>query len=162
MHQEQIDNVRHVLLYLIPAKILMGVLPSNAMLERFDMRWFVDISNAIRTGDLHLFDDAVEKYEEFFIRKALWLAVEKMRPLVYRSLIRKVALSMSSTKEMQIKVPLDFIRIALLMCKKEMQMDEIECIVAKLILNDYIKGHISHKVGYLVLSKKNPFPQLQV
>lgn len=162
MHREQYENMRRVLLYLIPAKILMGVLPSNNMLQKFNMRWFMDISNAIRTGNLRLFDDAVEKYEEFFIKGALWLAVEKMRPLVYRSLVRKVGLSLSTTKEIQNKIALDKIRIGLHMCQKEMEMDEIECIVANLIYNDYIKGYISHKVGYLVLSKKNPFPQLQV
>lgn len=162
MHQDQFENLRHVLLYLIPAQILTGLLPSEKMLRKYNMHWYMKISEAIRTGNLRLFDDAVEQYEEFFITRALWLAVEKMRPLVYRSLIRRVGNSISDGTEIQNKIPLDKIRIALLMCQKEMDLDEIECVVANLIYCNYIKGYISHKVGYLVLSKKDPFPQLQV
>lgn len=162
MHQDQFDNLRHALLYLIPAQILAGFLPSERMLNKYNMHWYMKIAAAIRTGELQLFDDAVEQYEEFFINRALWLAIEKMRPLVYRSLIRRVGWAISDTNEIQNKIPLDKVRIALLLCQKEMDMDEIECVVANLIYCNYIKGYISHKVGYLVLSKKDPFPQLQV
>lgn len=151
------DHRRHVLLYLIPAKILIGSLPSQTMLMRFNMHWFMDMVKAIKTGNLQIFDDAVENNEEFFIRKGLYLAVEKMRPLVYRSLCRRVAKIIDNNK-----IALDKIRVSLLLCGKEMQIDEVECIIANLIYKGYIKGYISHKVGYLVLSKKNPFPQLQV
>lgn len=148
-------NRRHILLYLIPAKILTGSLPTEAMLKRYNMIWFQGIAAAIKSGNLYLFNQAVDQHVEFFIRKALYLAVEKMRPLVYRSLCNKVATIMESNK-----IPLEHIRLALKLCKVEMHRDEIECILANLIFNNYIKGYVSHKVGYLVLSKKNPFPQL--
>lgn len=151
------DHKRHVLLYLIPTKILAGSLPSEMILIKFNMYWFGDMVKAIKTGNLEIFDDAVEKYEEFFIRKGLYLAVEKMRPLVYRSLCRRVAKMVGNNK-----VALDKIRVSLQLCGKEMETDEVECIIANLIYKGYIKGYISHKVGYLVLSKKNPFPQILV
>lgn len=146
-------NKRQILLYLIPAKILSGSLPSNDMLEYYDMQWFKGIAAAIRTGNLRLFDEAMETHEEFFIRKALYLAIEKMRPLVYRSLCKRICSILGSTK-----IPLDKICIGLSACDVEMERDEVECILANLIYNNYIKGYISHKVGYIVFSKKNPFP----
>lgn len=148
------NNRRHVLLYLIPAKMLLGSLPSRGMVEKYEMRWFGDIADAIRTGNLRLFDDAVECHEEFFIRKALYLAIEKMRPLVYRSLCKRVARMLDTNK-----IRMEQIRSSLKACNVDMDIDEVECILANLIYNGYVKGYLSHKVGFLVLSKKNPFPR---
>lgn len=155
---------RRVLLYLIPAKILTGSTPSRKMLIKFNMHWFLQIVKAIKTGNLFVFDQAMEEHEEFFIRKALYLAIEKMRPLVYRSLCRiifEIGKDYGPAGSGH-KVALDKFQKALALCGTEMQRDEIECILANLIFNNYIKGYISHKVGYLVLSKKDPFPTLQV
>ncbi|KAI0561088.1 Proteasome component PCI [Gracilaria domingensis] len=148
-------NRRQILLYLIPSKILTGVLPSDRMLTTHNMMWFVDIVKAIKSGNVGLFNEAVEHYEEFFIRKALYFAVENMRPLVFRSLVRRV-----QTMWMNNKIPLRCIGASLKVCSVDMEGDEVECVLANLIFNGYIKGYISHKVGYLVLSKKNPFPSI--
>jgi nuclear mRNA export protein PCID2/THP1 len=40
----------------------------------------------------------------------------------------------------------------------EIDLDEIECILANLIYRGYIRGYISHTRRTLVLSKSNPFP----
>ncbi|CAN8065018.1 unnamed protein product [Agarophyton chilense] len=148
-------NRRHILLYLIPSKILTGSLPSAKMLAAENMSWFVDVVTAIKSGNVGLFNDAVERHEEFFIRKALYFAIENMRPLVFRSLVRRV-----QTIWMNNKIPLRCISSSLKVCSVDMGGDEVECILANLIYNGYIKGYISHKVGYLVLSKKNPFPRV--
>eukprot|EP00178_Gracilaria_changii_P016558 TRINITY_DN47766_c0_g1_i1.p2 TRINITY_DN47766_c0_g1~~TRINITY_DN47766_c0_g1_i1.p2 ORF type:complete len:410 (+),score=73.73 TRINITY_DN47766_c0_g1_i1:458-1687(+) len=148
-------NRRQVLLYLIPAKILTGSLPSHRMLSVQNMIWFMDIVKAIKSGNVGLFNSAVEQHEEFFIRKALYFAVENMKPLVYRSLVRRV-----QTMWMNNKIPLRCIICSLKVCSIDMDGDEVECILANLIFNGYIKGYISHKVEYLVLSKKNPFPRV--
>jgi nuclear mRNA export protein PCID2/THP1 len=42
----------------------------------------------------------------------------------------------------------------------EVDMDEVECIVANLIFRKYVKGYISHKSRVAVLSKVDPFPPL--
>jgi len=43
----------------------------------------------------------------------------------------------------------------------EMDVDEIECVLANLIYNGYIKGYIAHQHGKLVVSKGNAFPSLR-
>lgn len=147
-------NKRQILLYLIPSRILTGSLPSQTTLNTFEMLWFKDIVRAIKSGNLGLFNEAVAEHEEFFISKALHLAVEKMRPLVLRSLCKRIESIWVSNK-----IPLRCISSGLQVCSVEMETDEVECMLANLIFNGYIKGYISHKVGYLVLSKKNPFPR---
>lgn len=154
-------NKRLVLLYLIPAKILRGSLPSRAMLSRYNMYWFVDIAAAIKSGNLSLFTRAVNQHESFFIRKGLYLAIEKMRSLVYRSLCRKLYQARVALKQKDPhKVKLKDYQLSLHLCGTPASENEVECILANLIFNGYVKGYLSHKVGFLVLSTKDPFPQL--
>ena len=40
----------------------------------------------------------------------------------------------------------------------EVDMDEVECILANLIYSGKVKGYISHQKSILVLSKQDPFP----
>jgi len=40
-------------------------------------------------------------------------------------------------------------------------LEEVECILANLIANGYIKGYIAHKAKAIVISKKNPLPIAQ-
>lgn len=42
----------------------------------------------------------------------------------------------------------------------EVDLDEVETIVANLIFRGYVKGYISHSKKVLVLSKAAPFPLL--
>jgi nuclear mRNA export protein PCID2/THP1 len=154
-------NKRLVLLYLIPARILRGTLPSRRLLKGYNMFWYEDISRALRTGNLRLFDEAVERHEQFFIRKGLYLAIEKMRSLVYRSLCSKLYNArVAMAKVDPHKVKLEDVQLSLRVCGVEMSKDEVECILANLIYNGIIKGYLSHTVGYLVLSTKNAFPPL--
>lgn len=147
------DHRRRILLFLIPAKILTGKLPSMRTIEKYDMKWYRDIVPAIRSGNLGSFNRAVSLYEEFFIRSALFLAIEKMRSLVYCALVRQVS------KVLGQKIQLDHIMHSVHLSSTDVSRDEVECILANLIHQNYIKGYISHKVGFLVLSKKNAFPK---
>lgn len=146
---------RRIMLYLIPAKILTGSLPTDATVRHFGMKWYADIVTAVRTGNVESFNMGVEAHEDFFIRTALYLTIEKMRALVHRQLVRQASALLDSNK-----VALTDIQVCLSVCKTEMDRNEIECILTNLIYNNFIKGYVSHKVGYLVLSKKNPFPKL--
>ncbi len=40
----------------------------------------------------------------------------------------------------------------------DMEMDEIECILANLIFQSKIKGYLSHEKRTLIVSKADPFP----
>lgn len=153
---KSMENRRRILLYLIPAQILTGRLPSRRTLDCFNMIWYQDIVEAIRTGNIGQFDAALTRYGEFFIQSALYLAVERMKPFVYRALVRKVA-----TITDQNKIALVDIVKAWKVCGIEADLDSVECVLASLICKGYLKGYISHKIGYLVLSKKSPFPPVQ-
>ena len=42
----------------------------------------------------------------------------------------------------------------------EMDMDEVECVMANLIFRNFVKGYIAHKSLVVVISKLSPFPPL--
>jgi nuclear mRNA export protein PCID2/THP1 len=42
---------------------------------------------------------------------------------------------------------------------EEVDLDEIECIVANLIYQNKVKGYITHQKRTLILSKSDPFPK---
>ena len=42
----------------------------------------------------------------------------------------------------------------------DMDMDEVECLVANLIFRGYVKGYLSHRHHVAVLSKNDAFPAL--
>lgn len=153
---ESMENRRRILLYLIPAQILTGRLPSQKSLDHFNMSWYQDIVEAIRSGNIGQFDAALVRHGEFFIQSALYLAVERMKPFVHRALVRKVA-----TITDQNKIALEDIIKAWGVCGIDGDLDAVECVLASLIHKGYLRGYISHKIGYLVLSKKSPFPQVQ-
>ena len=44
--------------------------------------------------------------------------------------------------------------------EEEVDLDEVECIVANLIFQHQIKGYISHSLHTLVVSKAEAFPSL--
>ena len=45
---------------------------------------------------------------------------------------------------------------------EDVELDEIECILANLIFQGKIKGYISHGKRHLILSKISPFPTAAV
>jgi hypothetical protein len=59
------------------------------------------------------------------------------------------------------KIPLKLFVDVCLWLGIEMDMDQMECILVNLIYKRYIKGYLSHSVGFIVLSDKNPFPSFK-
>jgi hypothetical protein len=56
------------------------------------------------------------------------------------------------------RINLEAFQVAFKALDMELELDEIECILASLIYQGHILGYISHQKGFLVLSKENAFP----
>ena len=90
-HKESHINQKQVLLYLIPVKMLRGTLPSEDFLANHDLtNIFGGIVRAIKTGDLKLFDDTMNKNHLIFVKNRTLITIEKLRTIVERTLFRKV------------------------------------------------------------------------
>ena len=156
-----IRNKRLVLQYLVPVKLILGVLPKVFLLEKYGLREYRAVVEAVQSGNVRQLNDALEKSQGEFIRQGTYLILEKLRAVVHRTLFKKVHLIQTEKQPQKAnQVPLSLLRTALAWCGSDMDIDEVECVVANLIYRRFIKGYISHKSRVVVLSKTDAFPVL--
>lgn len=121
------------------------------MLTVNNLREFRPIVHAIRTGNLGLMEDALAKYEFFFVRTGIYLLgmfcvyndffilfdfmafkislVEKLKLIVIRQLFKNVQ-KMAGNHQLQLQLFLDALHFAGM---TDCDMEELECIMAGLI-----------------------------
>uniref|UniRef100_A0A8C8GFG5 PCI domain-containing protein 2 n=1 Tax=Oncorhynchus tshawytscha TaxID=74940 RepID=A0A8C8GFG5_ONCTS len=155
-HRSSQRNKRMILIYLLPVKMLLGHMPNHQLLRKYDLMQFADVTKAVSEGNLLLLNEALAKHETFFIRCGIFLILEKLKIITYRNLFKKVYQLLKTHQ-----LPLDAFLVALKMMQvEEVDIDEVQCILANLICEGHIKGYISHQHQKLVVSKANPFPLL--
>uniref|UniRef100_M3ZVM9 PCI domain-containing protein 2 n=2 Tax=Xiphophorus TaxID=8082 RepID=M3ZVM9_XIPMA len=155
-HRSSQKNKRMILIYLLPVKMLLfqGHMPTHQLLRKYDLIQFADVTKAVE-GNLLLLNEALSKHETFFIRCGIFLILEKLKIITYRNLFKKYLLLKTH------QLPLDAFLVALRMMQVEdVDIDEVQCLLANLIYMGHIKGYISHQHQKLVVSKQNPFPPL--
>mmetsp|Transcript_24249 Transcript_24249/g.27699 ORF Transcript_24249/g.27699 Transcript_24249/m.27699 type:complete len:281 (-) Transcript_24249:85-927(-) len=153
-HKNAIGNKRRILNYLIPVKLVGGRLPTVKLLEKYNLREYIPLVVAIQRGDLRLFNDTLWKYQDKFIRRGTYLLFEKCKTVCHRNLFKRVFMILEKHQ-----VPLDNVVNAMKWLGLDIDLDEVECILANLIFKKYVRGYISHSKRVLVLSKKDPFPK---
>ncbi|KAG2499740.1 hypothetical protein HYH03_002673 [Edaphochlamys debaryana] len=154
-------NVRRVLRYLIPVKMLLGVLPSPALLTKYGLPEYEPVRRAVAGGDLALLLSSLEANQARFIQCGTYLLLEKLQAVVARRLLRKVAAvnaQMNPAKAHQ--VPLALLEEALRLQGIEKDPLELQCLIANLIFRKYVKGYLAYKSRVLVLAKAEAFPAL--
>ncbi|NWW90517.1 PCID2 protein, partial [Rhynochetos jubatus] len=155
-HRSSQKNKRMILIYLLPVKMLLGHMPTVQLLKKYDLMQFAEVTKAVSEGNLLLLNDALTKHETFFIRCGIFLILEKLKIITYRNLFKKVYLLLKTHQ-----LSLDAFLVALkFMQVDDVDIDEVQCILANLIYMGHIKGYISHQHQKLVVSKQNPFPPL--
>ncbi|KAK6944834.1 Proteasome component (PCI) domain [Dillenia turbinata] len=154
-------NIRMILKYLIPVKLSIGILPRSWLLERHNLTEYSGIVEALKRGDLRLLRNALQEHEHGFLRSGVYLVLEKLELQVYQRLVKKIYIIQKQkdpNKAHQIK--LEVILKALKWLDVDMDVDEVECIMAILIYRNLMKGYFAHKSKVVVLSKQDPFPKL--
>ncbi|XGW23909.1 hypothetical protein V3C99_005820 [Haemonchus contortus] len=153
---ECLSNKRLVLIYLIPVKMFLGHMPTAQLLHKYQLDEFVDVVEAVKEGNLAKLDQALETNEHFFIQCGIFLMLEKLRAITFRTLFKRISTIVGGNQ-----IPLKaFYTIIQYLGVTDVDEDELECIVANLIAEKKIKGYISHQHQKLVVSKKDPFPPL--
>ncbi|ETW05788.1 hypothetical protein H310_03472 [Aphanomyces invadans] len=156
-HKKYSRNKRRILQFLVPVKLILGVMPSAQLIETYNLTEFQGISKALQQGNIREFNQSLERYQDQFVQQGVYLLMEKLRAIVMRNLLKKVYVI--RTKKNQLKL-VDFQTAVDFADSAELDMDALESLVANLIFKGYVKGYISHKLKILVLSKSNPFPPI--
>ncbi|XP_017892492.1 PCI domain-containing protein 2 [Ceratina calcarata] len=155
-HKQSSKNKRLILTYLVPVKMLLGYMPKHGVLAKYNLMEFGELMEAVKKGDLKNLEKVMAKHESFFIGAGIYLIVEKLKIIAYRNLFKKVYLVLNTHQ-----IPIEYLAAVVESDDTdEVNIDEVECIVANLIYEGKIKGYISHQHKKLVISKQNPFPRL--
>lgn len=138
---------RHILTYLIPCHLLTShTLPTKALLKPYPrlQKLFLPLAQCIKAGDLYAFDQALKQGEEEFVKRRIYLPLERAHDICLRNLLRKVFLaggfeeskidgsSGSLVRRTRIPVP-EFTAAISLRSKQEIDSDEVECQLANMI-----------------------------
>ena len=141
-------NQERILTYLIPCRLLTShSLPSAALLAPFPaLRALFDpVARCIRRGDLAGFDRALLAGEDAFVRRRIYLTLERGRDVALRNLLRKVYIAggFEPAKEdggapvRRTRVPVaEFaaaIRLGAGAEGGKMDNEEVECLLANMI-----------------------------
>ncbi|KAJ5106369.1 hypothetical protein N7456_003044 [Penicillium angulare] len=169
-HRQALKNRELILTYLIPCHLVTThTLPSPRLLAQFPRleEFFRPLSNCIRKGDLVGFDRAMTAGEEEFVKRRIYLPLERGRDIALRNLFRKVFIAggFEEAKDGQppirrTRVPVAEFAAALRIgthatARTRVDTDEVECLLANLIYKGLMKGYIARERGIVVLSKNN-------
>ncbi|KAI0409905.1 PCI domain-containing protein [Xylaria palmicola] len=172
-HKDAKRNLELILTYLIPCRLLTThTLPSAKLLEPFPrlQKLFTPLARAIKKSDLRAFDIALRAGEEEFIKRRVYLTLERGRDIVLRNLLRKVFMAGGFDEAKEGAAPMRRTRIPITEFTAAVQMssgettdlDEVECLMANMIYKNLMKGYIAHERGTVVLSKSGAFPGTRV
>jgi hypothetical protein len=136
---------RLILTYLIPCHLLTThTLPTQALLAPYPrlQRLFLPLSRCIKRGDLSGFDSALVAGEDEFVKRRIYLTLERGRDITLRNLLRKVfiaggfeeAKDSTSAPVRRTRIPVAEFGAAISIGSKErMDNDEVECLLANMI-----------------------------
>lgn len=145
-------NVQLILTYLIPTKLITShKLPSRALLSQYPAlaRLFQPLCDAIRTANLAAFTAALEHGEEEFVKRRIYLTLERGQDVILRNIFRKVFVAggFEPPKEgdtappvRRTRIPVDELAAALRMAGADVgngdggiDDDAVECLIANAI-----------------------------
>lgn len=133
-------------MYLIPCRLLTShVLPRKELLQKYPrlQEIFLPLVQCIKKGDLRSFDLALQNGEDVFVKKRIFLTLERGRDIALRNLLRRVFVAggFDEPKEGE-KEPLRRTRIpvaefwaalSLFNGDERIDEDEVECLLANMI-----------------------------
>jgi hypothetical protein len=127
--------------------MLLGYMPSEAVLEKYDLTQFTEVVQAVKQGNILQLNKAIQLHEVFFIECGIYLLLEKLKMITFRNLFKKVYLLMKTHQ-----ISIDSLLIALKYNElKEIGLEETQCIVSNLISDGKIKGYLSYQHKKLVV-----------
>lgn len=161
-HHAAHKNREQILAYLIPCHLLTThTLPTATLLAPYPTlsALLAPLCTAIRTGSLAHFDAALAAGESEFVRRRIYLTLERGRDIALRNLFRKVFISAGfeeSTNEKGEAVKLRRTRVTVAEFEAGMRVgmkgadgesamvdkDEVECFLANLIYKVCLPGSL--------------------
>lgn len=148
-----------ILRLLIPTKLICGKLPSMNLIKDYKMYEYIDIIQAIKTGNLKIFNENMQRFQRLWIKRGLYFVMDKLQQILLRNLFSLIY--RLNDKKTIVDVEM-FMKGMNFTADKDQEYDimETECIVGNLIYNGMIRGYVFPEEKKVVFSKDNAFPPL--
>lgn len=154
-------NQRQILLYLIPIRLILGYIPEYATLATFQLLEFRDICRAVEQGNFKLFNQALEEKRDFFLKHGLYYCLAtQLQTLMFRNLLKKTYLIKRPPDGEQQTLDVRIVQSACKFAGLDIELDEVECLVANLIFKKKCKAYIAHEQKKIVFGKAPFMPQM--
>lgn len=115
---------------------------------------FLPLARCIRSGDLRNFDKALQHGEDQFVKRRIYLTLERGRDIALRNLLRKVFLAGGfdepkdgeTARVRRTRVPVAEFQAAISMGSggDSIDADEVECLLANMIYKVSLSWHNPH------------------
>jgi hypothetical protein len=135
----------------------LGTMPSTIVGNMYGLNELLSLGDAVKRGDLKVFEQILQNNQRSFIRIGVYLVLEQAKIIAYRCLAKRIYGITESTR-----INLASFENAMNWMDEDVDLDEIECILANLIFSGKIKGYLSHQKRYLIVSKGDPFPSAAI
>mmetsp|Transcript_25624 Transcript_25624/g.59693 ORF Transcript_25624/g.59693 Transcript_25624/m.59693 type:complete len:408 (-) Transcript_25624:169-1392(-) len=150
---------RNILLYLVPCKLRLGVLPTQELLQMYNLNLFMGIVKAIREGNVQLFSEKMQEHAAEFLKMGTYLLMMKLKFFVWRSLCKGIHHVVGKKLPEKDAHKMDLAKFEhVFQWQDDCDADETACMLANLIYSGAVKGYLSHEHRKLVFAKDNPFP----
>ncbi|KAJ2851912.1 COP9 signalosome (CSN) subunit [Coemansia brasiliensis] len=158
-HRDSYNNKTRILIYLTPILMAEGKSPHSRLLRRYPpiKAMYGELVKAAKAGNLREFDSLMQEKEQQLVNAGTYIAVERVRRVAVRQLIRKIYIMSGQQSRVAFKLLCDGFMAAGV---EDIDISEMESILADLIFAGYLKGYLAHDHGLAVLSKQQPFPPL--
>ena len=157
-HRDQDQNKQRILRYLVPIEMTYGKFPTEKMLAQYDLDEYKEVIDACLSGNMVGLEDAISKNQDNYINSGVFSVIEKLRMMTLRNFVKKVTQAINATPALQLHGKQNHVNLQLLYrplqrWDPELDLDELECLIANLMGSGLLRGYISHERRILVLSK---------
>eukprot|EP00803_Ostreobium_quekettii_P001462 evm.model.scf_1283.1 EVM.evm.TU.scf_1283.1 scf_1283:17803-23456(-) len=161
-HHKAQNNIRKILQFLIPVRMVMGRLPTTGLLQHHNLMMFAPVAEALRKGDVGAFQATLRANRFTYIQTDTFIPLEHLQLTVYRQLLRIAhRIHAEVQPEKASKMPIKAFTCALRLQGVDMPERHAMCTLANLIYHNHIKGYLSYNHEVVVFSKLTPFPDLK-
>ncbi|WVQ97325.1 hypothetical protein IAU59_004436 [Kwoniella sp. CBS 9459] len=156
------DQRRSILIRLIPVNLLLGHLPSQAVLRQYDLPEYVPLIHAFRMGNVPAWRKILEQRREWFRRRSVWLILyERGEILVWRNLFRRALKTYYSLDPSAVKnrcptwVFLSATHQTFVGSGEiedgNVELEDIICVISSLVDHGLILGNLAYSQRQLVM-----------
>lgn len=144
---------RLVYVHFIPVCLSFGIVPTEELLNSYNLfDVYSDFSEAVSTGNLELFNQALNRKQLFLIHFGVWEMIAYSRRIIIRRILEMIKIHTGITI-----IYIDACKLALSLSGEEFSFDDAVLEIANLINDKLIMANIAYQRNLVVFRPSDTF-----